>query len=146
MTTPLAVALSPLELLREHVGHRCTIQEPTPGKSLTVKCVDCTRSVDLSAVFGLRPGTAPATTTGAPAEPAKPAKLAKRGLPRLDDPDACPDHPGHWHDTCGPCRSERIANPDPVPHRPTGAPPNDAWRQAREALTQRSSHQQEPHP
>lgn len=42
-----------------------------------------------------------------PPEPAK-----RRGQPTLNHPDACPHHPGNWLDTCGPCRSERLA-PEP---------------------------------
>lgn len=54
---------------------------------------------------------------------ATPQTRAKtRGQPRINDPDACPRHIGQWRDTCGPCRSERLAadpNDQPANDKPT---------------------------
>lgn len=145
MTTPLAAALTPLELLRDHIGHRCHIIEPSPGRSIAIRCSNCTKTIDLSGVFGLRPSGAAATSTPVPPTP-HPAPPARRGIPHLNDPDACPLHTGYWADNCGPCRSEVIADEDRIANRPPGADPTPEYRAARADLrrrAERSTHEQE---
>jgi hypothetical protein len=108
---------TPLELLRGHVGHRCTVQEPTPLRSLTVRCIDCARTVDLSGVLGLRPSAVQSTSTSTV-------------VPlNINDPAGCPQHPGYSARACGPCRSEQLAADEPLPVLPAGAPMPDDFRQ-----------------
>lgn len=95
-----------VDLLREHVGHRTTVVEPN-ARGLAVKCVDCQRLIDLSSALGLRPTGVRPTSTSQPPTP--------------DDPNACPQHPGQWARSCGPCRSELLERTEP-PSPPPGTP------------------------
>lgn len=114
-----------VELLRDHVGHRTTLVEPG-GTGLSLKCLDCTRLLDLSNALGLRPSSLKPTSTSP-------------DIPRLGDPDTCPRHPGEWARSCARCRSEDLERrPEDVPLSQvrTGTDPTrlEAWQAAREAV------------
>lgn len=105
-----------VELLLDHVGHRTTLIEQ-PGQRLFVKCVDCNgRLVDITGLIKLAPTSTSTLPLG------------------LDDPAACPFHPGEPATSCGRCRSELLA--ENTPHLElvrTGTDPtsNAEWQAAR---------------
>lgn len=105
------------DLLRDHVGHRACLVEQ-PGR-LLLKCVDCTRLLDLTALLKAAEST---STSQLPLG--------------LNDDHACPTHPGEPATSCGRCRSELIAQfdaPPPLSLVRTGADPtqNAEWQAAR---------------
>jgi hypothetical protein len=90
-----------IELLQQHIGHPLTLVEPTPGRSLGLKCRCNGRVLDLSTVLGLRPGAVQTTST---------SKTPERREPRGDE--QCPAHIGEWRHNCRPCASDAKAIPD----------------------------------
>jgi hypothetical protein len=87
----------PLRELARHLQHRLYLTSLT-----TLRCVDCTHTVDLRPLL--------------------------RGLPATSS-DPCPIHPGYSGVACGPCRSEQLAAETPLPVLPAGAPMPDDFRQ-----------------
>lgn len=102
------------QLLREHVLHRTTLVDQ--GRRLILKCVECTRTFDLTPLF-TQAGTT--STSHLPLQ--------------LNDPDACPRHPGERDGACGRCRSEGLESLASVPKR-TGSDPTPEYLQAKAAL------------
>lgn len=93
----------------------------------TLHCKDCRSTLDLRALATQSP----------------PARH-RRAIPNVNDLNACPTHQGQWADTCGPCRSERLARhddeppPDPVPAEQFADPrDNPDWIAMREQLGNR---------
>lgn len=94
--------MTPAELLLIHAGHRTTIVEPTPRRSLALKCFTCDgRLTDLSGLVGLRPSTGRTTSTSNP---------PTRRDPKGDE--QCPAHTGEWREACRCCAAEAKALPD----------------------------------
>jgi hypothetical protein len=63
-----------------------------------LRCWDCQQTLDLGAVLGVRPSSAKSTSTSQTAAPLN-----------IRDAAACPEHKGERAESCGPCRSERLA-------------------------------------
>lgn len=124
------------ELLRQHVGHRCHVVEPIPGRSLAIKCSTCDgRLVDLSSAVGLRPSTARPTSTSTAPEPRRDPTPA----------ETCPVHPGEFRTACRCCAADTKAlkpsDPPPVSQVRNGADPSDIpeWQAAKQRLAQREA-------
>lgn len=116
------------ELLRDHIGHRTTLVEPA-GTGLAIKCLSCSRLLDLSVALGLRPSTA------------RPTSTSTHTPLNVNDPNACPTHPGEPATHCGRCRSEHLGDQaPPVAHTRTGTDPTHVpeWQAARQRLAQLS--------
>lgn len=97
--THVAIPPAAFAVLAKHVQHRLTLTTPS-----SLRCVDCTHTIDLTA----RPSTARSTSTSS--------------IPNLHDPDGCGSHPGERVGVCGPCRSELIAAQGPILPRAVGVP------------------------
>lgn len=124
------------ELLRQHVGHRCHVVEPIPGRSIAIKCSTCDgRLVDLSGAVGLRPTSARSTSTST-------APIAPRD-PKPEE--TCPKHPGEFRAACRSCAADRLERqpdePPPVSQVRNGADPTEIpeWQQVRQRLAERDA-------
>jgi hypothetical protein len=97
---------SPLDLLRDHVGHLGVWTEQ-PGRigwrCRSTSCPGYNRVVDLSSVFGLRPSSArPTSTSTSRPAPRDPSKA-----------EECPAHPGEFRHNCRSCAADaKAAGPD----------------------------------
>jgi hypothetical protein len=142
MTTPLAASLTPLAIVQQHLGHLGAWTEQ-PGRIAwrcrDPQCPGYNRVIDLSVVFGLVPGSARPSASD---EAGSTSTSRSRGIPKLNDPDACGIHTGEWADSCGRCRADVIGI-DPEHERdvtrPAGAPPSPEYLAARAALREKST-------
>jgi hypothetical protein len=126
--------MTPLDLLREHIGHETRPVEPNPGRSIAIRCIRCKRTIDLSAVFGLRPGGA------------RPTSTSQSAAPRDPRPDqTCPRHPGEFQGACRSCAADRLerkpTDPPPISQVRTGVDPMTVpeYAAAKAALTHRET-------
>lgn len=83
----VAVSTGGIPILTRHIGCRLHALDDR-----TLRCIDHDHTLDLSA----RPSTARSTSTS-------------RTIPNVNDPNACPTHPGQWAASCSGCRADRIA-------------------------------------